>query len=141
MPMLELTCPAGAVAADRLDALAEALADALLRWEGAPDSALVRAITWVYVHELPGGALRVGRRRGGEPRFRVDVTVPAGTFSPRRKAGLMAEVDELVRDAAGLGPDDGLRVWTLFRDVPEGDWGAAGEPVTLERLRATVGGA
>ena len=140
MPMLELTVPAGALAPGRRDALTERLAAALLRWEGAPDTETVRALTWVYVDELAPGALAVGGRPGGDPRFRVEVTVPAGTFSPRRKAGLIAEVDELVRDAAGLAPRDGLRVWTLIHEVPEGSWGAAGEVVTPQRLQAVAAG-
>jgi phenylpyruvate tautomerase PptA (4-oxalocrotonate tautomerase family) len=130
MPMLELTIPTGTLDDPATRArLADDLATAMLRWEGAPDTPVVRDLTWVYVHEA---ALH------GAPRFRVDVTVPAGTFSSRRKAGFMAEAHELVTQAAGLAADEALHVWTLFREVPEGDWGAGGEVVTLERLRAMV---
>jgi len=91
----------------------------------------VRALTWVYVTEA---APRCGDR------YRVDVTVPAGTFSPRRKAGLIAEAHDLVAQAVGLEPQDALHVWTIFREVPEGDWGAGGEVVTLQRLQAVAAG-
>ena len=36
--------------------------------------------------------------------------------------------------AAGLAEGDGLRVWTLIREVPDGNWGAAGQQVRYQQL-------
>ena len=138
MPMIEVTLPAGAIAPEARDALLDELAGKLLAREGAPDTEFFRSITWVYANEIDPATLAVGGRAGGEPRFRVEVTVPEGALSEKRKAGLVADVHEAVSRAAGLGPEDGLRVWTLIRDVPEGNWGAGGEVVHFAQLRETA---
>jgi phenylpyruvate tautomerase PptA (4-oxalocrotonate tautomerase family) len=134
MPMIEVTVPAGALAPDARAALLDELAGKLLAREGAPDTEFFRSITWVYVNEIDPEDLAVGGRPGGEPRFRVNVTVPDGALSPSRKAGLVEDVHAAVSRAAGLSEADGLRVWTLIRDVPEGNWGAGGQVVEYQQL-------
>jgi phenylpyruvate tautomerase PptA (4-oxalocrotonate tautomerase family) len=132
--MIELTYPRGALAADARDQLLDELATRLLAAERAPDTEFFRSITWVYANEIDPETLAVGGRPGGEPRFRVQVTVPDGALSDRRKGELVAAVNSAVLEASGLGEDDGLRVWTLIRDVPEGNWGAAGQQVRYQQL-------
>jgi phenylpyruvate tautomerase PptA (4-oxalocrotonate tautomerase family) len=134
MPMIEFTYPRGALAADARADLLEELATRLLAAERAPDTEFFRSITWVYANEVDPEALAVGGRPGGDPRFRVQVTVPEGALSDRRKGELVAAVNSAVLDAAGLDEGDGLRVWTLIRDIPEGNWGAAGEQVRYQQL-------
>ena len=70
------------------------------------------------------------------PRFRVDVTVPEGALSDRRKTGLIKEVTSLVLGAAGLSDADALRVWVLIHEQPEGTWGAGGAVVRFSELAA-----
>jgi phenylpyruvate tautomerase PptA (4-oxalocrotonate tautomerase family) len=134
MPMIELTYPRGALSADARERLLDELATRLLAAERAPDTEFFRSITWVYANEIDPEALSVGGRPGGDPRFRVQVTVPEGALSDRRKGELVAAAHSAVVDAAGLDESDGLRVWTLIRDVPEGNWGAAGEQVRYQQL-------
>jgi phenylpyruvate tautomerase PptA (4-oxalocrotonate tautomerase family) len=88
----------------------------------------------VYANEIQPGALAVGGRPGGEPRFRVQITVPDGALSDRRKGILVDSVNQAVLRAAGLAESEGLRVWTLIRDVPDGNWGAAGQQVHYQQL-------
>jgi phenylpyruvate tautomerase PptA (4-oxalocrotonate tautomerase family) len=80
------------------------------------------------------GDLAVGGRPGGDPRFRVEITVPDGALSDRRKGILVNAVNEAVLGAAGLQESEGLRVWTLIREVPDGNWGAAGQQVRYSQL-------
>jgi phenylpyruvate tautomerase PptA (4-oxalocrotonate tautomerase family) len=134
MPMIEVTVPEGALAPEARDALLDELAGKLLAREGAPDTEFFRSITWVYVNEIDPATLAVGGRAGGEPRFRVNVTVPEGALSEQRKAGLIADVHDAIVRAAGLSDEDALRVWTLVRDVPEGNWGAGGQVVHYSQL-------
>lgn len=134
MPMIDVTYPRGAISADAREKLLDELATRLLAAERAPDTEFFRSITWVYASELDPEALNVGGRPGGEPRFRVQVTVPEGALSDRRKGELVAAVHEAVTEAAGLSEEDGLRVWTLIRDVPEGNWGAGGQQVRYQQL-------
>jgi phenylpyruvate tautomerase PptA (4-oxalocrotonate tautomerase family) len=134
MPKLDLTIPADTLALEAREGLARDLGAALLRWEGAPDTEFFRSITWVYANEVDPDDLAVGGRPGGEPRFRVQVTVPEGALSDRRKGILVEAANQAVLRAAGLSDSEGLRVWTLIRDVPEGNWGAAGQQVRYQQL-------
>lgn len=136
MPLIDITVPAGTLEPDTAQQLQEELAGILLGWEGAPDTEFFREITWVYLHEVQ--QLAVGGRPGGAPRFRIEISVPEGALSPRRKEGLIADVHAAVTKAAGLDDSNGLHVWTLIRDVPEGNWGAAGQVVQFEALRAAA---
>ena len=36
--------------------------------------------------------------------------------------------------AAGLDESQGIRVWTVIREVPDGNWGAAGQQVRYAQL-------
>jgi phenylpyruvate tautomerase PptA (4-oxalocrotonate tautomerase family) len=134
MPMIELTYPKGAIPAEAREGLLEELATRLLAAEKAPDTEFFRSITWVYANEVEPADLAVGGRPGGEPRFRVQVTVPDGALSDRRKGILVDAVNEVVLETAGLPESEGLRVWTIIREVPDGNWGAAGQQVRYKQL-------
>lgn len=90
MPMIELTVPSGALTPAGRESVQRELAAVLLHWEGAPDTEFFRAQAWSYLHELPAGAQVTAA--DDAPRFRVDVTVPQGALSERRKAGLVGDV-------------------------------------------------
>jgi len=110
------------------------LAATLLKWEGAPDTAFFRAQAWSHVDEVRGNAFTA--LEGGEPRFRLDVTVPEGGLSQRRKEGLVKDATDNMLAAAGLTETDALRVWVLIHEQPEGTWGAAGNIVRFAELAA-----
>lgn len=127
MPMIQLTVPAGALTAGGHASVQRELARILLHWEGAPDTAFFRAVTWSYLHELSDGPLVTAE--DDAPRLRVEVTVPAGVLSERRKAGLVSDVTAAVLAAAGLPETEALRVWVLINEQPDGTWGAGGSIV------------
>jgi phenylpyruvate tautomerase PptA (4-oxalocrotonate tautomerase family) len=135
MPKIDLTYPAGALSDDARRELPAKLADAIRHAEGAPDTEFFRSITWTHVHELPAEAVFTADGQAEQSQFVVDATVPAGALSDRRKSGLVEEFSKLVRDAAGLTEAEGVRVWVLVHEVPEGNWGAAGQIVRFEQLR------
>jgi len=134
MPKIDLTFPAGALSDDAKRELPKELAAAMLRWEGAPDTEFFRSITWVYANEIDPETLAVGGRPGGEPRFRVQVTVPEGALSDRRKGIAVDSFNQAILRAAGLDESEGIRVWTVIREVPDGNWGAAGQQVRYQQL-------
>jgi phenylpyruvate tautomerase PptA (4-oxalocrotonate tautomerase family) len=143
MPLLELTLPEGSLEPEALDRLADGLTAALLRAEGAPDNELFRSIAWLDVHWVPAANAYQGGRPAAEPRFRVNVTVPEGALSERRKAQLVEESTRLVLEAAGEDPADPgalLRVWVMIRDVPDGNWGGAGRIFRFGDLKAMAQG-
>ncbi|MGH2963061.1 MAG: tautomerase family protein [Solirubrobacterales bacterium] len=135
MPKLDLTISKDALPADAKAELPRQLGAAMLRAEGAPDTEFFRSITWVHLHELPEGAVHNADGVADEPRAILDVSVPEGALNDRRRASLVEEVTGLVLDAAGWGPDAGLRVWVIVNEVPEGHWGAGGQIVRFEQLR------
>lgn len=133
MPMMDLTYPAGTLTAASKATLAEDLTTVLLRAERAPDTDFFRQITWLFVHELPDeDALAAGRPA---PIFRLQVTVPSGALSERRKEELVREATRVLLAAAGLTEADALRVWVVIGEVPDGNWGAGGNVVRFEQLR------
>jgi phenylpyruvate tautomerase PptA (4-oxalocrotonate tautomerase family) len=134
MPMLELTYPKGAIAPEAREELLDELATKMLAAEKAPDTEFFRSITWVYANEIDPGAIAVGGRPGAEPRFRVQVTVPEGALSDRRKGILVDSFNQAVLQAAGLPESEGLRVWTIINEVTDGNWGAAGQQIRYKQL-------
>lgn len=134
MPLIDLTYPAGTFTPDARTSLVDALTTVLLRAERAPDTAFFRKIAWVHVHELPAGCVLAAGAPVSEPTFRVQVTIPEGALSGRRKQELVAEATREVCEAAGIDPANSLRVWVLISEVPDGNWGAGGNVVTFTQL-------
>jgi phenylpyruvate tautomerase PptA (4-oxalocrotonate tautomerase family) len=135
MPRLELTFPEGTLSEDIKAELPARMAETMLEWEGAPDTQFFRSISWTHLHELPAGAMHTADGQARESQFIVDVTVPEGALSDRRRAGLVKDLTALITDAAGLADEDAIRVWVIVNEVPEGNWGAGGEIVRFEQLR------
>jgi phenylpyruvate tautomerase PptA (4-oxalocrotonate tautomerase family) len=134
MPKLELTIPAETLDDEAQGQLARDLGAALLRWEGAPDTEFFRSITWAHVHALPAALMQTPDGIA-DPHAVIEISVPDGALSERRKAGLVEETTRLVLEATGWDPEASWRVWTLIRDVPEGNWGAGGQVVHFQQLR------
>lgn len=134
MPCLDVTYPAGAIDESTRSELAEKLTTTFMHWEGAPDTDFFRQQCWVYFNELPEGTVNRAGVPTEVPVYRVNATVPAGAMSDRRKAGLVKDVTELLLEADG-GDHDPLRVWVLIGEVPNGNWGAAGQVIDFAQLR------
>ncbi|MET8137911.1 tautomerase family protein [Streptomyces sp. NPDC005251] len=134
MPMIQLTAPRGSLTPEGRESVQGALAGVLLRWEGAPDTPFFRAQEWSYLNELPEGAQTTAE--DDAPRFLVNVTVPQGALSGRRKSGMVTEVTSVVLEAAGLSEADALRVWVLIHEQADGTWGAGGSVIRFADLVA-----
>jgi phenylpyruvate tautomerase PptA (4-oxalocrotonate tautomerase family) len=138
VPRVELTYTAGSLSDDVKGELAQQLAESMLRWEGAPDTEFFRSISWVHLHELAAGTAFTADGPADLGQFVVDVSVPQGGLSERRKAGLVDEFTRLVREAAGLPEEQAIRVWVLVHEIAEGFWGAGGNIIHFEQLRAAA---
>jgi phenylpyruvate tautomerase PptA (4-oxalocrotonate tautomerase family) len=134
MPKLELTIPTEVLSEESKSELLPKLGATLLHWEGAPDTEFFRSITWTHLHELPAEAIQTPDGTA-EPHAVLDITIPAGALSDRRKAGIVEDATKLVLEATGWGTEAGVRVWVLIQEVPDGNWGAAGQVVRFEQLR------
>ena len=107
----------------------------MLRWEGAPDTEFFRSISWTHVHELSEGAAHTADGPATDSQFVVEVTVPQGALSERRRGGLVDEFTKLVPRAAGPVDEEDLPGVGLINEVTEGNWGASGQIVRFEQLR------
>ena len=134
MPTIDLFCPAGALTDEQRSEVVEGLTTAMLAAERAPQTEFFRGITWVLVHELPAAHVFAAGRPVEQPIYRVNVTVPDGALSDRRKQELVESATKVIADAVGLTEADGLRVWVIVHEVPDGNWGAAGNVVRFEHL-------
>ncbi|MER7183227.1 tautomerase family protein [Streptomyces hyaluromycini] len=139
MPLIRLTVPSSSLTDEGRRTVQRDLAAVLLRWEGAPDTPFFRAQAWSHLVELPDGAQTTAE--DDAPRFLVDVTVPAGALSERRRSGLIEDATRTVLAAAGLTSADALRVWVLVHEQPDGTWGAGGSVVRYAELAALAEGA
>ena len=138
MPLMNLTYPEGTFTPDERTDVAERLTTALLRAERAPNTEFFRNITWVYAHELPEGAVLAAGRPVEKPIIRLDVTTPEGALSDRRRKEMVEEATDILLEAARLSPEDSMRVWVLLHEVPEGQWGAAGQIIQFQQLIAAA---
>ena len=149
MPLIDLTCPSGALTAPATAKLVDGLTGALIQHEGAPDNERTRAMTWVFVHELPAEAVHVGGTAVDRPVYRVAVTVPEGTllhgpgpFGTSARRALVADVTDLVLAAeAGTTTEaDRGRVYCTITEIKDGHWGALGETITMADIASIAGG-
>src|SRR3954471_18440047 len=138
VPVFEITYPQGALAPDARATLLDELTTAILRAERAPDNGFFRGVTWGYVNELPKDSVVAGGPPVEAPTFKIDLTTPEGALSDRRREEFTVEATRLVREAAGIPEEEGLRVFVMMHEVAEGSWGAAGHVVRFEELRATA---
>jgi len=138
MPVMDLTYPAGTFSDEQREALIGELTTILLRAEGAPDTQFFADVTWVFLHELEAGRIVAGRKPVDEPIFKLEVTTPAGALSDRRRGILVEEATAAILGAAGLDQSAALRVFVLCREIDEGSWGAGGQIIQFEQLRAAA---
>lgn len=112
-------------------ALAQRLAETLMRIEQVPDIPLFRQNTAAFIHELPAGDL--SNVDGDSSYVRVQVLTNAGALDRGKQLAVVAQFTELIASAAG---DDTLteRTWVLLTEAIEGGWGLAGHANTNEEL-------
>lgn len=72
----------------------------------------------------------------------VNITVPAGSLDADKKQRMIELVTDAVVEAEGFTGNERVReiTWVMINEVPEGNWGAAGETVTLKKLGKYVMG-
>ena len=108
-------------------ALAQDLANAVMRWEQVPPIALFSKNTAAFIHELPADSLS---NAAGESNYvRVQVLTPVGVLDRDKQLGVVKELTGIVASAAG-DPTLTERTWVLITESPEGGWGINGHANT-----------
>jgi phenylpyruvate tautomerase PptA (4-oxalocrotonate tautomerase family) len=125
MPMIDVYS-APATFSDK-HALAQDLANAVMRWEQVPPIALFSKNTAAFIHELPADSLS---NAAGEGNYvRVQVLTPVGVLDRDKQLGVVKELTDIVAAAAG-DPKLTERTWVLITESPEGGWGINGHANT-----------
>jgi len=133
MPMIDVTAAAGTFGDKK--SLAQALAQAMMRWEGVPAIPLFLDNTAAFVHDLDAGAL--SNAAGRSDYVRVEVLTPEGVLDREKKLGVVKEMTGIIAEAAG---DPGLaaRTWVLISEAPDGGWGIGGHAFTNAEIAETA---
>ena len=133
MPMLDAYIPEGALSAAAEKQLMARLTDLLLEHEGAdPSNETARSIAWVFLHRVD---VFVAGEPADAPRYRFVASVPEGQFNGDRRRAIVEAITEAVLDAEeGSRPRDPNRVWVFPTEVPDGNWGAAGQQIRYKQL-------
>ena len=112
-------------------ALARALAAALMAIERVPDIPLFRQNTAAFVHELPAAGL--ANVDGDSNRVRVQVLTNTGALDRDKQLAVVDRLTAIVAEAAG-DPSLAERTWVLLTEAPDGGWGLAGHAHTNAEL-------
>ena len=97
MPMIDVTATEGTFANPQ--ALARAVAAAVMSIEQVPDIPMFRQNTAGFVHEIPAGML--ADVDGSDAHVRVQVLTNAGALDRDKQLAVVAELTRLVAEAAG----------------------------------------
>ncbi len=124
MPMIDVYAPEGLFPAGTERQLADELARALLRAEGAPASGPYLHNTAAYVHVLPAAAVHTAATAAART-VRVQVLTPPGALDRDGQRAIVADATAIVAKVSG-DPGQRERTWVLLQEAAEGGWGIAG---------------
>lgn len=138
MPIIDLTLSSGAFDAQQKARLGEQLTASLLNCDVTRDNPRAPAINWCYIHELPAEHVFVAGEPEHRPHYRIEITVMKGAMSAQVKSQVVADMTRVVLGLEGqkVNPLNASRVWVIFHEIEDGNWGAAGNIYRLEDLMA-----
>jgi phenylpyruvate tautomerase PptA (4-oxalocrotonate tautomerase family) len=145
MPVLQVHFPAGSLIEERKATLAQRLTDVLLTMEGGAKTRAGRAFATVLFTEVPKSDWWVGGSTDSTyvappGKFLVRVSVPEGYMNNSHKSDVHSAVNAAICDVAGDGsPNQGANVLVIIDEVPEGNWGARGQTISLAMIADAVG--
>jgi phenylpyruvate tautomerase PptA (4-oxalocrotonate tautomerase family) len=137
MPVLQVYYPEGSLPGERKAALAQRLTDVLLTMEGGAKTRGGLAFATVLFTQVAAADWYVAP----PGKFLVRVSVPEGYMNKTHKTEVHAAVNAAIVAIAGTpgDPHQGANVLVIIDEVPEGNWGARGETISLAMIADTVG--
>ncbi|MDM0032336.1 tautomerase family protein [Variovorax sp. J22P271] len=146
MPIIHLQHPAGALDATRKAALAQRLTDVLLTMEGGAKTHGGLAFASVIFTEVPAGDWWVGGKSDATfvtapGQFLARVSIPEGYMNQAHKSEVHQGVNDAIVKTMDGPPSahQGASILVILDEVPEGNWGARGQTISLAGIAETVG--
>lgn len=147
---MQVYYPAGGLDPSTKADIASRLTKVLIAMEGGANTHGGRAFAWVLFTEVPTGDWWVGGETSDQfvsspGKFLVHVTVPEGYMNGAHKSEVHAAVNEAILVAttgissAEAPPVTGSSILVVIDEVPEGNWGAGGRTITIDKIADTVG--
>ncbi|MET7898795.1 tautomerase family protein [Streptomyces mirabilis] len=112
-------------------ALAQELAETIMRWERVPAIPFFSDNTAAFVHDLASDALSTAS--GSSNYVRVQVTTNAGALEREQQLGVVKDITALVTKAAD-DPTLEVRTWVTLMEAVPGGWGIGGHAYTNEEI-------
>lgn len=136
MPIIDLTLSKGQFSNRQKEALAQQLTQCLLNCDVTRDNPKAKTINWCYIHELPKGHVFIGGGEEARPHYRIEIKLMQGAMSAEVKRQVVADMTRVMLQMEGQSVNvlNAARVWVLFHEIPEGNWGAGGQIYGLEDL-------
>jgi phenylpyruvate tautomerase PptA (4-oxalocrotonate tautomerase family) len=129
MPIIEMFVPEGALDAEQKAALHRLVGRQVTEAEGGSgDSAIERALTWMFITECRGDAWSVGGEpvtQDGIARYFVRIAVPSGSMNDAKRHDLAARVNAAIGEAVGRTPGP-LDTICVVEEIPAGNWSGGG---------------
>ena len=116
-------------------ALAQRLAETLMKIEEVPVLPMFRNNTAAFIHALPDGAL--ANVEGESDYVRVQVLTNSGALDRVKQLAVVEQFTDIVAEAAGR-PELKERTWVLLTEAYDGGWGLWGHAHTNAELVAAA---
>lgn len=143
MPIIQVQHRRSSLDAEQKAAIAARLTDLLLQMEGGARTEGGKAFATVVFNPVDDADWWVGGRNDDgyvhpPGAFLVTISIPEGYMNQAHKnevhAGATAALTQV------LAPDQaGASILTMIDEIPEGNWGCAGRPISIASIAGTVG--
>ena len=136
MPIIDLTLTQGQFSPAQKAELAEQLTQCLLNCDVTRDNPKARTINWCYIHELPAENVYIAGQPETRPHYRIDISIMQSAISEDVKQEVVTDMTQAILNLEGnkMNPLNAARVWILFHEIRDGNWGAAGHIYRLHDL-------
>ncbi len=143
MPIMDVRYAKGALDQAQKAALAKGLTDLLIQMEGGAGTHAGRAFALVQFTRFDDGDWWAGGSADGTfvtapGSFHVHVSIPEGYMNQAHKNEVHAGVNRAILAATGQ-KDGGGSILVVIHEVPEGNWGCAGQPISIASIADSVG--
>lgn len=147
MPIMNVRYVEGALTDAQKQDLSERLTALMIEMEGGAGTEGGHAFAWVIYDEIESGNWWAGGRTDRtyvRPPgcFLVDVRIPEGYMNTQHKNDVQAGVNAALMAATGQDMADvraGGSCQVVITEITEGNWAAAGKPISLASIAGSVG--